>query len=428
MDTSTSAVTLQTIYHEVLGDFANHQAFMWKHRGGFVHFIQTAVAHNLLDQRFTRKLFRLERLSYALDPTRDSLLNNMVLDQLLKNELLKDGLNLIEVPQYYWMRQAMMKAVDADNPTRTALKLYDSLSKEAVVYRRAYPATIFNTQRLLFGVSQKVNQASTLPVDEHYYKHGWTILDKFVANEFEAIRLQEDFINSLDSTRLIWHQRFSKRIQLAKADQIPVCDDVVTSNFQVLHFDMGHPFVESNGQLLVTQVGIYLPATIHYPVTARTRLVELDGLLAHLHVTPKQIEEKLITYVKAYGDGWTGHNTYRLACFARFIDALNTRHELETLIDQPVGQWFQTKNKLDEASAHQKEIAYYYKNGININKLEHHIALKPGQLLILDNIRVIHGRIGTRKRKELFNFMFGVEAIAPEDVTALRHAICALVV
>jgi len=289
---------------------------------------------------------------------------------------------------------------------------------------QSHAKTIFNNQRLLFGATPPVSKAGTTCITEHYYKHGWAVLDNIAMDEFEAIRLQEDFINSIDGSRLALQKRFHSRIQLAKADRIPVCDDVVASNFQILHFDMGHPFLESDGQLLVTHVGIYLPRTTAYKVTARTRLVELQGLLSSKGPSLARMEEKIIEYVSKHGDGWKDNNTYRLACFARFIDALSAQPQLEDQIDKTVGQWFRSEERLEEKSAHEKEVAFYARNGIDLRSVEHEIALEPGQLLILDNARVIHGRIGRRRAKEIFNFMFGIEAASREDITALRQYIC----
>lgn len=420
--------TLEDIYKEVLGDYKDYKEFLWKHRGRFVHYIQTSVANGQLDSRFTRKHFRLERLSYALDPKRDELLDDKTIGSLAKDYLLTQNGKTLETPQYYWMRQAMTRALAAPNPTRTALELYDNLSRLAQLpTRRSYPANIFNNQRLLFDTTRPVHEADKTAVPEHYYKHGWAVLDG-IDDEFNAIQRQEDFLNSVDASRLPLHPRFSGRIQLAKADQIPVCDDIVATSFQVLHFDMGHPFLESKDQLFISHVGIYLPKTTSHQITARTRLVELDGLLKHLNLSPKEIEQKLIAYVRKYGDGWTGHNTYRLACFIRFLDALSEKPELQDQIDKTVGQWFENENKLEATSAHDKEVAFYAKHGINLSRLERQIALKPGQLLILDNTRVIHGRIGKRRTKELFNFMWGIEKITNNDTQEFRRYICKLVV
>lgn len=420
--------TLENIYKEVLGDYKDHKEFLWKHRGRFVHYIQTAVANGLLDSRFTRKHFRLERLSYALDPSRDELLDDKTVGSLVEDYLLSQDGKILETPQYYWMRIAMAQALAAPNPTRTALELYDKLSKEATPsISRNYPAGIFNNQRLLFDTTRLISKADKTNIAAHYYEHGWAILDEIIDDEFDAIQRQEDFINSVDGAKLSLQKRFHDRIQLVKADQIPVCDDIVATSFQVLHFDMGHPFLESQDQLFVSHVGIYLPKTTSREITARTRLVELDGLLKHLNLSPKEIEQRLISYTQQYGDGWTGHNTYRLACFIRILDAMSNKPELQDQIDKTVGQWFENKNKLEATTAHEKEVAFYAKHGIDLGTLEHQIALKPGQLLILDNTRVIHGRIGKRRTKELFNFMWGIEAITAEDITELRRYVCKLV-
>jgi hypothetical protein len=430
MGIAVAQSALEKIYQEVLGNYKDRKEFLWKHRGRFVHYMQAGVAKGLLDARFTRKNFRLERLSYALDPLRDELLSDATVSALAQSHLLQYDGKTLETPQYYWMHRAMTQALDEPNPTRAALELYDKLSKEAQLpaVNRNYPADIFNNQRLLFDTTRPIREAGAASVREHYYKHGWIVLDEVIENEFEAIQRQEDFINSIDGSKLPIHQRFHDRIQLAKADQIPVCDDIVATSFQVLHFDMGHPFLESEGQLFVSHVGIYLPQTTNHKVTARTRLVELDGLLKYLGSLPEEIERKVIAYVSKHGDGWTGHNTYRLACFIRFLDALSDSPELKHQIDKTVGQWFENEDKLDETSAHQKELAFYAKHGINLGALEHQIALKPGQLLILDNTRVIHGRIGKRRTKELFNFMWGIEGIISEDITALRQYICRILV
>jgi hypothetical protein len=430
MGIAVTQSALEKIYQEVLGTCKDRKEFLWKHRGRFVHYIQAGVAKGLLDERFTRKHFRLERLSYALDPLRDELLSDATVSALAQSHLLQNDGKILETPQYYWMHRAMTQALGEPNPTRAALELYDNLSKEAQLPAANwnYPADIFNNQRLLFDTTRPTRKAGAASVPEHYYKHGWIVLDKVIENEFEAIQRQEDFINSIDDSKLPTHQRFHDRIQLAKADQIPVCDDIVATSFQVLHFDMGHPLLESEGQLFVSHVGIYLPKTTNHEVTARTRLVELEGLLKHFDISPEEIEQKVIAYVREYGDGWIGHNTYRLACFIRFLDAQSSRPELQDQIDKTVGQWFENENKLDEASAHDEEVAFYASHGIDLSKLEHQIELKPGQLLILDNTRVVHGRIGKRRTKELFNFMWGVEAILPDDITALRQYICRILV
>jgi hypothetical protein len=254
-----------------------------------------------------------------------------------------------------------------------------------------------------------------MDIPRHYTEHGWTVID-YIADEYEAIAVQERFLNSVGA-----------QTQLAKADQIPVCDDIVATSFQVLHFDMGHPLVESADQLFVSHVGVYLPKATAHEVTATTRVVELDGLLSHLNLPARDIERKLLPYVREHGDGWEGHNTYRLAAFVRFLDAMSAKPVVQDQIDKTVGQWF-GEERASEKEAYQAEAEFFAKHGITLDGVEHQVKLKPGQLLLLDNTRVIHGRIGRRREKELFNFMWGVKAIGPEDIKALRRDICAQLV
>ncbi len=288
-----------------------------------------------------------------------------------------------------------------------------------------YPPNMYNSQRLLFDETRLIRDADPIEVPDEFYERGWTIIDGIVGHD-DAVRVQEGLIGSIDADRVPLHPRFADRVQLGKADLIPVCDDVVATSFQVLHFDMGLPFVEGVEQLLVTHVGIYLPADTSHAVTARTRLVELDGVLGGSGHGAPSIEQRILTYARRYGDGWGNHNTHRLACFVRIVDALAEKPELADEIDKTVGQWFLDGQPLDAATAHAQEAAYYARHGIDFGAREHEISLEPGQLLFVDNTRVVHGRVGRRRAKEVFNFMFGVRAIDDSDIAALRNYVCEL--
>jgi hypothetical protein len=99
------------------------------------------------------------------------------------------------------------------------------------------------------------------------------------------------------------------------------------------------------------------------------------------------IERALVDYVSRYGDGWGDHNTLRLAAFVRIVDALAAVPELAGEIDKTVGQWFSTSEQLDAAAAHAEELRYLDRHGIALADVEHEVALKPGQLLFVDNLR-----------------------------------------
>ncbi|MEA2492185.1 MAG: hypothetical protein QOJ29_96 [Thermoleophilaceae bacterium] len=289
----------------------------------------------------------------------------------------------------------------------------------------AYPADLYNSQRLLFDRTRLTRDADAIEVPQSFYDRGWAVIDGIVDHE-HAVAVQESMIGSIDADRVPSHGLFSDRVQLGKADLIPVCDDVVATSYQVLHFDMGLPFVESPDQLLVTHVGIYLPASTAHRVTARTRLLELDGILSCTGLTADGIDMCVREYTRRHGDGWGDHNSLRLACFVRLVDALTREPQLTDEIDKTVGQWFVDGERLDAVAAHAEEAAFLARHGIDIRAREHEITLNPGQLLFVDNTRVVHGRIGERRAKEIFNFMFGVPSIDEDDVAELRRELCAL--
>lgn len=289
----------------------------------------------------------------------------------------------------------------------------------------AYPSTVYNSQRLLFDKTRRALDADLIQVPDEYYERGWAVMSG-IADQDEAVVTQERLIGSIDGSRLPLHARFRDHVQLGKADQIPVCDDVVATSFQILHFDMGLP-LDGTDQLLVTHVGIYLPMETEHMVTARTRVMELDSVLANKGLSADAVERRVLSYARSHGDGWGDHNTYRLACFARMVDALADVPELRDQIDKTVGQWFMQDRQLDAVAAHDQENAFFSRHGIDIKAREREVALEPGQLLILDNLRVVHGRVGRRRAREVYNFMFGVEAVQRDDVAALRRHICEFV-
>lgn len=289
----------------------------------------------------------------------------------------------------------------------------------------AYPPDIYNSQRLLFDQTRRASEADPIEVPEDFYERGWTIVDG-VSDHEHAVSIQEQLIAGIDPERISLHDLFAERVQLGKADLIPVCDDVVATSYQVLHFDMGLPFAEGLQQLLVSHVGIYLPADTEHEVTARTRLLELNGILAETSLDVAEIEARVVEYTRRHGDGWEDHNTLRLACFVRLIDALAAEPELTEKIDKTVGQWFVEGQRLDSTTAHAEEADFYARHGLTVAAREHEVALDPGQLLFVDNTRVVHGRVGERRAREIFNFMFGVPSIGDAEVARLRRGVCEL--
>lgn len=279
----------------------------------------------------------------------------------------------------------------------------------------------FNEQKLLFGESNKIqiSQKQGTLIPENFYQNGYGILDR-IRDPQEAYTTLEKFISQINVQKLPLFSRFADKIQLAKADLIPVCDDVVESSFQVLHLDMGQPIISNIPQTMYLLTGLYAPID-KQAGTAKTRILPLKGFFNDTKWgSSSEIEQKLIDYVESYGDGWADVNTKRLSCFARVLDAVGGTTDVATYRDKTVGQWFQSDKKLDAEESLRNEQRFYAQKGIDLNVLEKHIQIKPGQLLFFDNTRVTHGRLGKRKAKEVYQFLFGVRDATVADITAFR--------
>src|SRR5258708_25980395 len=192
------------------------------------------------------------------------------------------------------------------------------------------------TQSKASGIAY--TQKRQLNVPEEFYSKGYVYL-KNIPNVQRAQDVLEELIFNIDATKLPIYKLFLPQIQLVKREQIPICNDSVETSFQALHFDMGQPIFSTEPQNMYLITGLYIPAESK-PKTARTRVISLKGLFAG--VDPKELEKKIIDYVREYGDGWfypSKVNTYRISCFARILDALSGTTELADYIDKTMAQW-----------------------------------------------------------------------------------------
>ncbi len=265
-------------------------------------------------------------------------------------------------------------------------------------------------------------QNRKLNLPEEFYSKGYAYLED-IPNFQKAQEVLEESIFNIDTTKLPIYKLFLPQIQLVKRDQIPICNDSVETSFQALHFDMGQPIFSTEPQNMYLITGLYIPAESK-PKTARTRVISLKGLFAG--VDPKELEKKIIDYVREYGDGWfypSKVNTYRISCFARILDALSGTTELADYIDKTMAQWFQDSKNKDGMRSMDREKHFYLKRGVDLDKIEEDIVIKPGALLIVDNMRTAHGRIGKRDAKETWQFMYGVNEVSPKDIDSFRKSL-----
>lgn len=252
---------------------------------------------------------------------------------------------------------------------------------------------------------------------EKFYSDGHVVFDGLKTVEV-AKQTLETFIHSLDGERLPLYGRLRQRISFLKRSAMPIADDVQNA-FQGLHFDMGHPFIRKSIPTLYLLVALYLPPTTAVS-DGKTRVIKTVGLLCDKKWKGRShVEKKLMTYARYFGDGWSSQklgNTGRICCFAKVLDALGEKRKLPDYID-----WFYDTSIDDESSNRKMELQFYRDHGIDLKPLEQQIPLLPGQMLLIDNTRMIHSRFGKRKEKEMWQFLYGVSEVKAGDVPFLRR-------
>lgn len=128
-DKMAARLLLKTIYKEVLGDYTTPDSLQAKHQAGFAKYINQGITDGILDQRLSSQ-FDLTHLAAALSVERDDLFTYTGLSTAQKRYLIKGAKqNILETPQYFFMRVAMGLSLNEEQPTDIALQFYDKMSR-----------------------------------------------------------------------------------------------------------------------------------------------------------------------------------------------------------------------------------------------------------------------------------------------------------
>jgi len=129
-DKVATRLLLKTIYRKVIADYdkESEEDLRQKHSAHFPTYIKNGVAENRLHKNMGEK-FNLEKLSIALDISRDELFVYAGLDGLMNRYGMKDmKRNPLETPQYLFMRIAMGLSYNEKDPTEYAIRFYNKMS------------------------------------------------------------------------------------------------------------------------------------------------------------------------------------------------------------------------------------------------------------------------------------------------------------
>ncbi|MFL5828934.1 MAG: hypothetical protein ACJ76X_03365 [Solirubrobacteraceae bacterium] len=185
-------------------------------------------------------------------------------------------------------------------------------------------------------------------------------------------------------------------------------------DFQTLHFDFGLPLVP----VVPTDVARFTALHIRPetpPNDAVTRLVPLQPLLAgRLWPEFDEILARFAAYGRSHG-AWDDRVGYIEGSFARVIEA--------ALGGSPVLPSVKTERGFlcgTEFASLVDELEFFSDRGLPLERVEIEVRLRPGELLIFDNLMLAHGRRGIRRPGELHQRVFGHPALPVEQQVEIR--------
>ncbi len=133
-DKVATRLLLKTIYKKVIGDYdtENPQDLEEKHRAAFIEYVKKGVTENRLHPDMLK--YDLVKLSHALDISRDDLFLYSGLDGLMNRYSIRNvKQEMVETPQYLFMRIAMGLAYNEADPNEWAIRFYNKMSKHEYI-------------------------------------------------------------------------------------------------------------------------------------------------------------------------------------------------------------------------------------------------------------------------------------------------------
>jgi hypothetical protein len=197
---------------------------------------------------------------------------------------------------------------------------------------------------------------------------------------------------------------------------IPPAEGRQTRDFQTLHFDFGLPLDPKVEHDLARYTALYV-ARGAVGVSAVTRLVPLVALLSQrAWPAREELIRRLIAYGRTHG-AWDDARGYVEGSLARVIEAAAASQLLPSVKIDPD---FLCGMEFDNPGS---ESAFLARHGLDTEHVQVDVALRPGDLLVFDNLALAHGRRGTRRPGELRQWVFGQTRVSPAVQCQLRDRV-----
>ena len=171
--------------------------------------------------------------------------------------------------------------------------------------------------------------------------------------------------------------------------------DMPQRDFQALHVDFGIPLGTSERADVARYTALYVDPDVPAP-QAQTRLVLL-GRLATQREWPR-LDALAQRLARRLGpDGSVG-------VLGRVIEAVDSTRELPAQ-DAPgflCGMEF---------TSLAQERSFFAAHGLDLADAETRVVVEPGQVMVFDNLRAAHGRVGQRHTQELHQLCMGFRRV-----------------
>lgn len=197
---------------------------------------------------------------------------------------------------------------------------------------------------------------------------------------------------------------------------IPPVSGPPSRDFQTLHHDFGLPLAPAapadTARFTALHVTAAAPAS-----NALTRLVPLRPLLAG-YAWPDR--DELVRRFKHYGDthgAWENTAGYIEGSLARIVEAALSQPPVLPSVKDP---GFLCGNEFVDIEA---EVEFFTCRGLHVDTVGVEIALRPGELLVFDNLMLAHGRRGIRHPGELHQRVFGHPLLTVDKQLELRDRV-----
>ncbi|MGI8559089.1 MAG: hypothetical protein ACR2ND_12430 [Solirubrobacteraceae bacterium] len=200
---------------------------------------------------------------------------------------------------------------------------------------------------------------------------------------------------------------------------LPPLDGEATRDFQTLHFDFGVPFRPLREQDVARYTALFIPRSVVSGM-AVTRLVPLDALLDQRRWSNQAtLLENLIAYGESHG-AWDDADGYCEGSLARVLEGAAGAPRLPSVKSTP---GFLCGMEFDNLGA---ELNFFKCLGLDVEAVQVEVPLRPGDLLVFDNLAVAHGRRGSRRPGELHQRVYGHRSLSPAAQRALRDRFLAV--